>query len=651
LLRIVRHLGREDLNNVLSENPEIERRHFKLWLTSEIVLRRVLDAGIVADSEAHLDRIRLRLCRYVQNPSFARARDLLDKSHYCIIAGIPGIGKTTLAEILLADLVDRQDFEVFRIAHDLDEIRSRKNSKRKQVFYFDDFLGKTALEKLQTNEDQRLVELMEKVAANKNWRFILTTREYILNSARLRYEAFAHPSIDFMLSVINLADYTRPIRGQILYNHLYFSDLPKAHKLAILRDRGYENILAHRNYSPRVIEYMTQARHACTVVPSLYLAEFTNSLENPTRIWDHAFRHQISEASRHLLLVLSTLPDDVALADCEVAFWEFYRLRQRRFGFSTSSGDWQDALKQLDGNFISTQNLGGELVVSFHNPSVRDFVENFLASSESDVADLISASQFYEQYTSLWKGRGSGRYAGVDRHSEEFLRSLRKGLFGQSASRIRIVDSDGRVIGLRGNPPSNESRAEFAVRLANDLKNQAGDQFLDSVVDSLQRLWMDGNADKEDLVSLLDELTERGLTGEDAVFLTAQECLSGEVKEMGDFRAVAQFVKRYPGALASSELEKLRRDFVEFASEYSDGWDDGDPDWLRRIADDLEFVGKTLTVNVKDFTNPLYEKADEIELDRTLSEPDENDRDEWEPSSSQDDVDEMFRSLREELEA
>jgi hypothetical protein len=128
--------GREDLNNLLAENPDIERRHFKLWLTSTPVLQRVLDAGIIGDSEAVLDRVRLRLCRYVQNPSFDRARELLDKSHYCIVAGIPGIGKTTLAEVLLADLVDHQGFEMFRIAHDLTEIRRAKNSKRKQVFYF-----------------------------------------------------------------------------------------------------------------------------------------------------------------------------------------------------------------------------------------------------------------------------------------------------------------------------------------------------------------------------------------------------------------------------------------------------------------------------------------------------------------------------------
>ena len=120
-------LGKDDVNNLLTDYADIERKHFKLWLTSAAVLERVLYSGIFSDSDSHLERIRLRLLRYVPNPSFDRAQALLEKSHFCIVAGIPGIGKTTLAEVLLADLVDRQGFAAFRIAQDLSELRSIKN--------------------------------------------------------------------------------------------------------------------------------------------------------------------------------------------------------------------------------------------------------------------------------------------------------------------------------------------------------------------------------------------------------------------------------------------------------------------------------------------------------------------------------------------
>lgn len=605
----------------------------------------------MADSDAHLDRVRLRLCRYVQNPSFDRASELLDKSRYCIIAGIPGIGKTTLAEVLLADLVDRQGFELCRITQDLSEIKHAKNSKRKQVFYFDDFLGKTDLDKLRKNEDQRIIELMEEVAANPNWRFVLTTREYILNSARFHYESFAHPPIDFKLCVVNLADYTRPIRARILYNHLYFSDLSKSHKLALLQNGGYEQILSHRNYSPRVIDYMTQARYASDVPSSRYLAEFTRSLENPSRIWDHAFRYQISEASRHALLVLSTLPDPVRLADFERAFWAFYTHRQKRFGLSTRSGDFQDALKQLDGNFVSSKAVGKDIAVSFHNPSVADFVEAFLADSDGDVIDLIKSAYFYEQYRSLWSGRRGQPYKAVRQHRNEFLQNLRNKLFGPSADTIRIVNSKGEPIGLRDDPPSNESRAQFAASLANELNDRAADHLLTEVIELLRTEWTEGRANRTDLVRLLTTLTKRGLGHEDSIFTTARNCLFREPKEIDDFTALAEFTKRYRKTVAKDQLKNAKLQFLEFAADYSDQWStDEDPDWLRQAASDLEGIAKTLRANVSRHTDALRTRADEIEIERGASEPDEYDREDWESPSNLEDVSDMFQSLRDELE-
>jgi len=197
---------------------------------------------------------------------------------------------------------------------------------------------------------------------------------------------------------------------------------------------------------------------------------------------------------------------------------------------------------------------------------------------------------------------------------------------------------------------SYESRAEFAVRVANDLKNETGDRFLRALIDALQKLWREGHAEKEDLVRLLTALTDRGLSREDHAFVAAKQCLSTKLEEIDEFRAIAQFAKTYPDAVLSSELDRVKCQFLQFASDYSVGWDD-DPDWLRQIAADLEFVGERLEVSVTRFTESLYEKADEIENERAKAEPDEDDRSPWESSSSYgDDVDDMFQSLRDEIE-
>jgi ABC-type oligopeptide transport system ATPase subunit len=196
----------------------------------------------------------------VPNPSLSRAQQILNKHHYCIIVGIPGIGKTTLAEILLIDYADRQGFQAIRIANDLSEIKEVKDPRRRQIFYYDDFLGTAKLDKLEKNEDKRLMEFLQQVAANNKWRFLLTTREYILNTARIRYESLAQPAVELKPCIVDLADYTRPIRARILYNHIFFSDLPDAYKRALLEGLSCLSWKWRRRSSVKITERTYEER-------------------------------------------------------------------------------------------------------------------------------------------------------------------------------------------------------------------------------------------------------------------------------------------------------------------------------------------------------------------------------------------------------
>ena len=642
-------LGKDDVNNLLTQYDDIERNHFKLWLTSAAVLERVLNAGIFSESDRHLERIRHRLCRYVPNPSFARAQAILENSHFCIVAGIPGIGKTTLAEVLLTDLVDRQGFSAFRITHDLSELRSVKNPKSKQVFYFDDFLGKTALDKLQKNEDQRLVELMEEVAENANWRFILTTREYILNIARQRYETFCHPRVEFRMCVINLSDYTRPARAKILYNHIFFSDLPKEYKLALLEERGYEKILAHSNYNPRVVEHMTQARYATAVTPTFYLGEFIGGLDNPSRIWEHAFLHQISEAARHLLLVLTTLTDDTKLEVLEEAFRTFYDFRRQRFGFPTKPGDWLDAVRELDGNFIKTGKIGKDIVVSFHNPSMWDFMEQFLEKSDGDALDLLRGAHFYEQYVVLWRGIGGRRFRGIEQAGAEFLELLGTNLWAPSARTIRQL-TRGEDVGLVPYPPSPESRSEFYMRIVDQIYPKSAEKFTGALIAALTERWKGGTANCQGLVHLVEFLTDHGMSPDDEAFLVARECLLSGPETVDDFQAVVRFCEKYPESVSSADRDALRAQLESLAEDYaSDADSDSDSDWLRSIASDLESLGEKFGVDTQEFTQRLLESADEIEREHAESEPDYDYEGRWSGDSAVDDIQGMFSGLEGQL--
>ena len=201
-------IGGDDCNNLLSRHPEVEREHFKLWLTSTTVLHEVLHSKLFNETAAERQRIGRRLRLYVHHESYFTAVELLERYHYCIIAGQPGIGKTTLAEILTVAHLG-QGYEVVVISNDIRDAFAVFNSTRRQLFVYDDFLGMTALEaRLHKNEEKSLVNVLEMVSHTKGARLILTTREYILNQAKQAHERLASANIEIARCTITVNSYT-----------------------------------------------------------------------------------------------------------------------------------------------------------------------------------------------------------------------------------------------------------------------------------------------------------------------------------------------------------------------------------------------------------------------------------------------------------
>src|SRR5207237_5124821 len=94
-------LGPAELNNLLGQHPEIETKHFKLWLASTAVLQRVLHNAEVTRSAFKVRQVYQQARRYVMSRAYHQALEMLDKERVVIVAGPPGIGKTSLADLLL----------------------------------------------------------------------------------------------------------------------------------------------------------------------------------------------------------------------------------------------------------------------------------------------------------------------------------------------------------------------------------------------------------------------------------------------------------------------------------------------------------------------------------------------------------------------
>lgn len=136
--------GQDDLNNLLTKHSQIEQKHYKLWLASRAVLDRVLHNAVITHSEFKAEQIYKELPKYVQSSIFPKALKILEVDRTVIIAGAPGVGKTTLANLLLYYHLGR-GYQAVVIESDIRDAKSLIQKGVNQIFYFDDFFGATFL--------------------------------------------------------------------------------------------------------------------------------------------------------------------------------------------------------------------------------------------------------------------------------------------------------------------------------------------------------------------------------------------------------------------------------------------------------------------------------------------------------------------------
>jgi hypothetical protein len=395
-------LGANDIEGLLIRHPEVERANFKLWLTSTRVLERVLHNATLCQTDFKVERLRRKIPLFVKSDAYPRATAILNQTRIVVVTGPPGIGKTTLAEMLLYSHLE-DGYEPVAIEADITEGKELFRSEEKQIFYYDDFLGQTFLgdrrEYLGRNQDSAIVDFMEMVRQSSKSRFILTTREHILRGALQFSERLAHSPILDHHCILELSDYSYGIRARLLYNHLYFSDLPQTYKEELLKEDFFLDIIKHEHFNPRLIEWLSAYSRLGHVPTHSYRAHVADLLQAPEKIWAHAFNSQISDAARHVLLSFNTLGEWTDTVDLEPAFIALHRYSAAKYHQQIRVGEFRRALQELEGAFLSYR----ERHASYLNPSVRDFVASVITTQREVAEDLLNSAVRFKQVVNLWE--------------------------------------------------------------------------------------------------------------------------------------------------------------------------------------------------------------------------------------------------------
>jgi hypothetical protein len=521
-----------------------------------------------------------------------------------------------LAEMLVIAYA-RDGFEPIVVTGDISEGSSVFAPDKRQIFYYDDFLGQTGSsdrQHLGKNEDARLLRFIRRVHESPTKKFVLTTREYILADIALRNEHISDAAATVDQCVLDIADYTTRIRAQILYNHLYFSNLPQNACEALLENNRYLKLIRHKNYNPRLVEKIVELSERDDCSPDEFVTFAFETFEHPIRLWRHVYAN-LTPASIAVLLTMSSLPGESGFDEvCEAAITLMAQ---------PVSGDAvRGAVQALENTFISLtrSKLEKYLLVSFYNPSITDFMNYKLDSSSSDVIELIQRAVFFDQLEHLWR-RSKERDGSTEFRLQGLRASLRVAKTPLLEAVQRTIDSPSphfesyRIHGqterqFRRAPWSRENRIATAVALAEDLEIQLPIDWIASQILRCAEKWAKGEGDK----SGSEAIARRGLSFSPQVTEAFRHFFMSSLEQEEDYARALSVAALRPDLIRESELDILREEFDTFAYDQKSYilHDADDADIARSIWDEVLGIAQELGISLSGH-DAVEERIGELE--------------------------------------
>ena len=378
----------------LPENADILKKHFKLWIESTNILTNALTNDVFIDSEGLLSDIEDDVRMFVETSAFNRALSALEQRRVLIIVGNPGVGKSITSKMLVlyyASLGYR-----VRYTTDGSDLAALKKSlsqspDAKEIILLDDCFGQAYFSMKETQENE-LLSLIRHVNIYPNKVLIMNSRVTIFQEAQARTPTLIK-SLDrneYGAYVLNMDNISFVEKARIFYNHLFFYHVPELYREDVIRHKNYRKIVKHRNFNPRIIEFVCSPRQWENITPYGFSKFILQCLDAPNQIWKDEYERRIAETDRMLLTTLYSLTSTTIPLDFAKSCFN-YRIMHTQ-GVDSSINHFEQALARLSESMIKTVDVHGQKMLSVANPSVNDFLNAYLNDNPPEKYALLSTS-------------------------------------------------------------------------------------------------------------------------------------------------------------------------------------------------------------------------------------------------------------------
>ena len=352
---------------------------------------------------------------FIETESYQKAVEELDKSSMVVLLGNMGSGKSDCSFMVAKEygkqyelfLIEGGDCAEAEINSVLKQIK--RNPNQKEMILFDDFLGKTTLNRSKTYLDC-LNNLIEYITKNPNKKLILNSGITLFESAKLQNDTF-QSYMDYEAEIINMtASSNLHDRGEIFIKYMDMYQLQ--HKICptVTSEEELNLILNHTNFTPLIVK---QVMKYCSKNEEKNLAQsFLDVLEKPHALWGNEMK-ALNEYARIYLNLLYSLSDTWIKVDyVKEAFLGY--LKKTGIVYEETFDKTRASLNHL----LKYEKYGTVDKVTFIHPSVMDYIQKELAESERE--KIIKNAVYFEQIERLDKEKKEIRL--LFDNVEKFLR-------------------------------------------------------------------------------------------------------------------------------------------------------------------------------------------------------------------------------------